>query len=277
MGSDQLGGSPESRFWVPQPPRSPDRRPLACSYHFSSWIRGVPWRGSRVAGFSQLARKYFDIYRSSSVIQLCSYKVSCVKMHASAGICGCTQSRKPEWWAATSGASGCPEAVPAEADLWPGALSVPRTLTPPLEGADWVLGLFLSQRPLQENKLSVLRGGGNSSLFKNRRGSLVAMTNFSCFSVFLKNFYFFFLTHIKRYIRLPVKLHEKIFILCPVRVRFKGLWAKRACVKAFEGSWIFDILGTHPTPLLTSTCPYRYHYTYVFLIKKKIPEKMLKK
>lgn len=222
MGSDQLGGSPESRFWVPQPPRSPDRRPLACSYHFSSWIRGVPWRGSRVAGFSQLARKYFDIYRSSSVIQLCSYKVSCVKMHASAGICGCTQSRKPEWWAATSGASGCPEAVPAEADLRPGALSVPRTLTPPLEGADWVLGLFLSQRPLQENKLSVLRGGGHSSLFKNRRGSLVAMTNFSCFSVFLKKFYLFFFDPHKKVHTPSCKITWKNLHLMPSSSKIQG-------------------------------------------------------
>ena len=81
--------------------------------------------------------------------------------------------------------------------LRPGALSIPRTLTPPLEAADSVLGLSLSQRPLQENKLSVLRGGGNSSLFKNRRGSPVAMTNFSCFYMFLKIFYFFYDPHKK--------------------------------------------------------------------------------
>ena len=97
--------------WVKALGPTPPLPPLACCYHFSSWIRGVPWRGSRVAGFSQLARKYFDIYRTSSVIQLCFYKVSWVKMYASVRLCGCSQSRKPEWWAPASGASGCPEAT----------------------------------------------------------------------------------------------------------------------------------------------------------------------
>lgn len=54
---------------------APRARPLACCYHVSSGSE-VFLERVQVAGFSQLARTHFDIYRSSSVIQLCSYKVS---------------------------------------------------------------------------------------------------------------------------------------------------------------------------------------------------------
>lgn len=123
--------------------------PLACCYHFSSWIRGVPWRGSRVAGFSQLARKYFDIYRTSSVIQLCSYKVSCLKMHASVRLRGCSQSRKPEWWAAMSGASGCPEASWRGPAAW--GSEHPQDPHPSLRGSGLSSGL-VSESEASEGK-----------------------------------------------------------------------------------------------------------------------------
>ena len=147
---------------------------------------GGPKRGSCEAGVSQLARKYSDIYRTSS-----SRPVVLLQG-------GLFWRSIPRWEYVDEHREGSPggdQECQGHLGAWRtcqskgtcglGLLSVSRTPSPPSEAADWVLGLPLSQRPQQENKLSVLRGGGNSSLFKNRRGGPVAMTNFLCCSMFL--------------------------------------------------------------------------------------------